>query len=62
MIYSSTRPGQIATYFQKISKFAEVKYLHLTPILDFGHDPEANLLFVVLEWTRGYSLKHCLAN
>jgi hypothetical protein len=57
VIYSSTKPGQIASYFKKVAKFAEVRHLCLTPILDCTHDAESNLLLVVLEWSRGYSLK-----
>jgi serine/threonine protein kinase len=62
VVYSSTKPGQIASYFKKISKFAEVKHPHLTPILECTHDPDSNLMFVVLEWTRGYSLKEHLGS
>lgn len=62
VLYSSNKPGQIASYFKKISRFTEVSHPCLTPILECTHDPEGNQLFVVLEWSRGYSLKEYLGN
>lgn len=62
MIYRSIKPGQIASYFKKLSKFAEIKHPNLTPILECTHDPDTHLLFVVLEWSTGYSLKEYLGS
>jgi serine/threonine protein kinase len=62
VVYKSAKPGQISSYWKKINKFAEVQHFNLTPILECTQDAEENMLFIVLEWTQGYSLKEFLGD